>query len=466
MSPTPAGGPRPIRLLSGREEFEGRVREAGLILADFSTTAQHLVQAAHAGLSAEPSAAATLLDFGLSFSHLYSGLPFDFSLQPGLVKLEQGVAPTTAASRAQRISLSSAHQAMQSGHAGHTVGHATGHTTGHPEGHAANASTRLSVQPPLGARPKLLRGGSGRGAPNAAGSAASVSANVSSAHLISVGHPRSLKPAHPAKAVDNRTAHDLVVITGHAAKHGSAAKVSAPKAGEGRTVVATPKGLRTAVGPEAHTMVHPQLRSRDVKAAQGGPSPEQRFLFSVESVGQRSPAGSRQTVPSNGANANGEHRSAGATSAFAVRQPSQYEVRRLQQLREATGQSGRKRRRANQRFAREDESVVGSVLNELVRNRARRLADNAVPRSHLVQDVSDGKRLDRHGSSRLDQIRFDHGTHINAPIGVKSGNVGAGAALGVVKVDGAAVSKNLDVHGQRGKVPSNSKKQDLSLIHI
>jgi len=88
-----------LSLVSSRAVFQKRAADASLIISDFATTSSHLAEATQLRVlnasSAAPSAgsadgAPTMLDLGLSFSHVYSGLPFDFSLQPGLVRLQLG----------------------------------------------------------------------------------------------------------------------------------------------------------------------------------------------------------------------------------------------------------------------------------------------------------------------------------------------------------------------------------------
>ena len=77
-----------VRFVHSRAEFRRLAAHAGLIFSDFSTRASSVWDATHPA-GARPASAdesnSTTVSFGLAFSHVRSGLPFDFALQPGLV---------------------------------------------------------------------------------------------------------------------------------------------------------------------------------------------------------------------------------------------------------------------------------------------------------------------------------------------------------------------------------------------
>lgn len=79
----------PVQFVYSRSEFKQAVFQHGLIVADFSTSPAHLLHAAEkTGSVLQATLNTSFISVGISFSHLTSGLPFDFSLQPGLVRLQ------------------------------------------------------------------------------------------------------------------------------------------------------------------------------------------------------------------------------------------------------------------------------------------------------------------------------------------------------------------------------------------
>lgn len=76
-----------IEWIFSRLHFHALVSSAGLIVSDFSTSAAHLSRASSREELLSHQQRTTVLSMGLSFSHLTSGLPFDFSLESGLVSV-------------------------------------------------------------------------------------------------------------------------------------------------------------------------------------------------------------------------------------------------------------------------------------------------------------------------------------------------------------------------------------------
>ena len=73
-----------VRFSRSRSDFRRLAAHAGLIFSDFSTAPDNVrQQASHGNVLA--SKESSYVSFGLSFSAVRTGLPFDFALQPGLV---------------------------------------------------------------------------------------------------------------------------------------------------------------------------------------------------------------------------------------------------------------------------------------------------------------------------------------------------------------------------------------------
>ena len=78
-----------VRFVFSRAEFRAFMLVHSLILADFSTAPKHISHASERAEDAvQPDSNTTIVSLGISFSHVSSGLPFDFSLQSGLVKVQ------------------------------------------------------------------------------------------------------------------------------------------------------------------------------------------------------------------------------------------------------------------------------------------------------------------------------------------------------------------------------------------
>ena len=91
----------PVRFVFSRSEFRRVAADRRLIVSDFSTSPAHLLQSQPPQRQAPPSTGGeddTVLSLGLMFSHVRAGLPFDFGLQPGLVRVHA----TTAGRRLDR----------------------------------------------------------------------------------------------------------------------------------------------------------------------------------------------------------------------------------------------------------------------------------------------------------------------------------------------------------------------------
>lgn len=84
------GGLRNVQFVTSRAEFSKLTRSMGLMFSDFTTTSGHVAESSLGSARPEVKNNATWVNFGLRFSHVRSGLPFDFSLQPGLVSVNTG----------------------------------------------------------------------------------------------------------------------------------------------------------------------------------------------------------------------------------------------------------------------------------------------------------------------------------------------------------------------------------------
>ena len=76
-----------LRFVRSRADFRRLTAHMGLMFSDFATTPDNVQHTSHATDTKALAEAnySSFVSFGLSFSAVRTGLPFDFALQPGLV---------------------------------------------------------------------------------------------------------------------------------------------------------------------------------------------------------------------------------------------------------------------------------------------------------------------------------------------------------------------------------------------